>query len=131
MVKDVLDQSNLIIFAAKNYFNPDCFDDSELFEDLKRLQKIKKLFKKYEEQNELHLRLILNHIIVLYNMFGQKAATRMLFLKLSGHYHMLAPILDFLGYLPDTVNQIGNPAKNIDTALIIHDVEITEKLKEI
>ncbi|AGS80946.1 hypothetical protein [Caulobacter phage Cr30] len=121
----------MVVYAAKNYYNPECYSDDELFEDLKRLKWIRRLFRRYEEKGDLQLRLILNHVIVLYNLFGQKAATRLLFLKLSGYYHMLTPILEFLGYLPDTVYQIGLPAKNIMTGLIVQDPEIAERLKEI
>ena len=82
MVIDKLDESNFFLYAAKHYTNPYCYDTLEFYDDLNRFKYLKRLFSRYQESGELKERLILNHIIVLYNIFGVEPATRMLFLKL-------------------------------------------------
>lgn len=97
-----LDDDNFILFAAKHYDNPQCYDSEEFFDDLKRFKYLKRLFGKYEETGELRERLILNHLIVLYNVFGD-IATKMLFYKLDGYHGYLIPFLVLLHRLPDKV----------------------------
>lgn len=96
-----IDDSNFLIFAAKYYENS-CYDTAEFLDDLKRFKYLKRLFVKYDENDELKERLILNHLIILYNVFND-AATPMLFLKLKGYYHLLKPFLILLGRLPSKV----------------------------
>ena len=102
MNHEKLDTNNFLLFAAKHYDNPQCHDTIEFYDDLKRFKYLKRLFVKYHETGELRERLILNHLIILYNVFGD-AATRMLFLKLEGHYSYLKPFIVMLGYMPDKV----------------------------
>lgn len=97
-----IDDSNFVLFAAKHYDNPQCHDTEEFYDDLKRFKYLKRLFGKYEESGELRERLILNHLIILYNVFGD-TATKMLFYKLDGYYHYLKPFLVLLHRLPDRV----------------------------
>jgi hypothetical protein len=78
---DVLNDSNFIIFAAKHYDNPQCTSTSEFLNDLNRFKYIKKLLTKYHNTGELKERLILNHLIILYNCFD-KETTRMLLVKM-------------------------------------------------
>ena len=85
---ETLDDSNFVLYAAKHYDNPQCYDVEEFHDDLKRFKYLKRLLGKYEDTGELRENLILNHIIVLYNVFGE-AATRMLFFKLVGYYSYL------------------------------------------
>jgi hypothetical protein len=89
------------------------------------------LFNKYQESGELKERLILNHIIVLYNVFGVVPATRMLFFRMTEHYEYLKPFLDFLGYLPNTVINIGITNKRIECSDITSDENIIKVLKKI
>lgn len=131
MLQDVVDHSNFMLYAAKHYNNSACDTDDEFFSDLKRLKYIKRLFKKFEESGDLKERLILNHIIILYNMFGQTPTTRLLFYKLDGHHELLKPFLEFLGRLPDTVRGIGWPARDISTSEITGNHSITERLAQI
>ena len=79
---DRLDDSNFMLYAARAYINPGCVDILEFHEDLNRIKYIKRLFRRYSETGELKERLILNHLIVLYNVFDRVMLTRMLAYKL-------------------------------------------------
>ena len=74
-----LTNDNFALFAAKYYDNPTCSGVEEFNEDLARIIYVKRLLRKYERTGELRDRLIMNHLITLYNVFGSKAATKMLF----------------------------------------------------
>jgi len=126
-----LDETNYLLYAAKHYDNPSCFDTVEFYEDLNKFKYIKRLFSRYEDYGELKERLILTHIIVIYNLFGPHIATRLLFLKLSEYLHLLKPFLVMLNYLPDRVENIGIEGKNYVTSDIPMDPIIVEKLREI
>lgn len=124
-----IDDSNFLLYAAKHYDNAQCHDTAEFYDDLKRFKYIKRLFIKYQESGELRERLILNHIIVLYNMFGEEA-TRMLFFKLDGFYPYLKPFLVLLRRMPDTIYLIGSH-DIIYSSDIIMDPDIIEELRKI
>lgn len=128
---DKLDEANFFLYAAKHYENPYCYDTLEFYDDLNRFKYLKRLFSRYEETGELKERLILNHIIVLYNIFGVEPTTRMLFLKLRGSYHVLKPFLVFLNYMPDVVRRIGIEGKDIISSDIVMDEKIVETLRQI
>ena len=127
---DKLDDSNFILFAAKYYDNPQCFDTLEFQDDLKRFKYLKRLFTRYQETGELKERLIINHLIVLYNVFGPEA-TRMLFFKLEGFHHYLKPFIVLLGYMPEVVRNIGVENKTYRSSDIPMDEEIIELLRKI
>ena len=124
-----LTEKNFQLFAMKYYNNPHCTDLLEFHDDLKRIRYIKRLFKKYQENGEMKERLILNHLVVLYNMFETRAMTRMLFLKLDGYLHYLKPFLMFLNYWPTDVGYIEG-AKIHDSDIGI-DQGIVEVLRKI
>ena len=125
---DILHSGNASLYAAKNYDNPGCTDTLEFYDDFKRFKYIKRLFNKYKESGNLKYRLILNHIIVIYNQFGQEGGTRLLFLKLHGYYPQLIPFLSILNRCPERVEQIGLPTENIITNNIKVDQRIAEVL---
>jgi hypothetical protein len=127
MNHDYLDDDNFILFAAKHYDNPQCYDSEEFYDDLKRFKYLKRLFGKYEESGELRERLILNHLIILYNVFGD-VTTKMLFYKLEEYYSYLLPFIVLLHRLPDKVN-IGNIT--VYTSDITMDTRIVEVLRKI
>lgn len=110
----ILTESNFLVYAAKHYDNPHCSSTEEFEDDLKRFQYLKRLFNRYENSGELKERLILNHIIILYNCFGL-AATNMLFLKLNEHHSYLKPFLLKLNYMPEIIeyDQYKIPSSNI------------------
>ena len=100
-----LNDENFSIFAAKSYINVFCVDEAEFLEDLIRIKYIKRLLKRYNKTGILKERLILNHLIVFYNVFSIEGATKMLFFKIGAEYHpALKTFLLFLGYLPDRIN---------------------------
>jgi hypothetical protein len=127
---DKIDESNFMMYAAKHYDNPQCFDTLEFYEDLSRFKYIKRLFNRYEESGELKERLILNHLIILYNVFGP-VTTRMLFFKLNGHLHLLKPFIILLGFLPERVYGIGVENKTIISSDIPMDENIVKLLRKI
>ena len=126
-----LDETNFLLYAAKHYDNPSCFDTLEFYEDLNRFKYLKRLFSRYDETGELKERLILNHIIVIYNLFGIEASTRMLFFKLKGYHHYLKPFIVLLGYMPEVVRNIGVENKTYRSSDIPMDEAIVELLRKI
>ena len=97
-----LTERNFMLYAAKNYDMKKAASEEEFQDDMKRFQYLKKLFKRYDEDGELRVRLILNHMIILYNCFGA-SATPMLFMKLDGYHCYLAPFVIFLSYMPEII----------------------------
>ncbi len=130
MHNEKLDETNFLLFAAKHYDNPHCYDTVEFFDDLKRFKYLKRLFGKYQECGELRERLILNHIIILYNVFGE-CATRMLFMKLEGYHEYLKPFVVMLGYMPDKIVNIGHTNKTYLSSDIVMDQHIVDVLRNI
>ena len=97
-----LTEDNFIIYAIKNYSNPSFESMSDFEEDLQRIKYLKRLFGRYKQKGVLKHRLILNHIIILQNMFGALPTSRMLFHKLdSDTFAYLKTFLDYLSYLSD------------------------------
>lgn len=106
---DTLNRKNFELYAAQNYNNPECIDIEEFKEDLARFKYLKRLLRRYEVNDELQERLILNHLIVLYNVFGIEAANKMIWYKIEPeHWTYIKPFLVFLNYLPED-EQIGVP----------------------
>ena len=125
-----LTEENFLIYAMKCYNAPHCIL-SEFESDIKRTKYLKRLFRRYRVTKILKERLILNHIIVLYNVFGAEATIRMLFLKCRGMEILLKPFLVFLNLLPDKIENIGIENKTIYTNTIDIDLTILKKLREI
>ena len=97
-----LTEDNLFLYAAKHYYNPQFSDIEEFYEDLKRFKYIKRLINRYLENGDLAERLILNHLIVVFNSFGIEAALNILELKLDEkHWPIVKPFLIFLKYIRD------------------------------
>lgn len=127
-----LDEKSFILYAAKHYDNPQCCDEDEFYDDLKRFKYLKKCFTKYATFGEIKERLALNHIVILCNLFGPRAAVRMLFLKISPeHYPILIPFLVFLKILPQVVRNIGKNELDIKTDEIGLDAGIIDRLRKI
>lgn len=80
-----LNEDNFLLFAIKHYDNPNAMTKDDFFEDLKRFKYIKRLLKRYDKTGVLKTHLLLNHIIVVYNIFGD-AATPILFFKIENQY---------------------------------------------
>lgn len=102
-----LNKNNFIMYAMKMYTNPQCSDMEEFYEDLNRIKYIKRLLGRYESRGHLRERLLLNHIIILNNVFGSEACCRILFFKIENKYHShLKALLSYLQYLPKTLPDI-------------------------
>jgi hypothetical protein len=102
-----LNESNFLLYAMHHYDNTQCYSLVEFEEDLKKILYLKKLLSRYKNNGELRERLILNHIIVLYNIFGD-AATRMLFYKVEEScWDVLVTFLVYLDRMPETISEYG------------------------
>lgn len=98
-----LTKDNLTLYAAQNYHNPRCIDSEEFFEDLKKIKYIKRLLNRYRDTGVLSERLILNHLIVIFNVFGHEAGLNILELKIElEHWGVLKPFLIFLKTIKNT-----------------------------
>jgi hypothetical protein len=131
MIIEKVDESNALLYAAKHYENPNCFDTVEFYEDLNRFKYIKRLLNKYTESSDLKDRLIINHLTIIYNVFGVEAGTRLLFLKLKEHLHLIKPFLVLMGTCPDVVKAIGIEGKDINTSDIASCSRVEQTLREI
>jgi len=117
-----LTNENYLMFALLHYDNPHCIDIKEYFEDVRKLKYIKRLFNRYKEDGVMKERLILNHLISFYNVFDNKAATRLLFFRVGTEYHsLLKTFLIFLNKMPEQVNE----------TLFSSDIQLDEKIIEI
>ena len=98
-----LTPENINMFAMKHYDNPACVDEQEFLDDMKRFKYLKRLLRKYETSKDLKARLIINHIIILTNVFGVDAATTLLFFKIEkNHWTILKTFLVYLHFMPET-----------------------------
>ena len=92
------------MYAIKHYDNPSCKGMAEFLDDIKRFKYIKRLLGKYTAGKDLKDRLIINHIIILNNLFGVEATTKMLFYKIDKKFWpQLKTFLVFLSYMPEKV----------------------------
>lgn len=127
---DVVNEDNFVLFAAKHYDNPQCYDTEEFYDDLNRFKYIKRLFNRFEQTGELKERLILNHILILYNIFGN-AATSMLFVKLKGHYTLLKPFLVLINRMPDKILGVETNDDVIYSSDILMNQQVIDALRKI
>lgn len=102
MIFNELTEENLFLYAAKAYYKPQFSDIDEFYEDLKRFKYIKRLVNRYLDQGELAERLIINHLIVVFNSFDIDASLNILKLKLDDrHWPVIKPFLIYLKYITD------------------------------
>ena len=93
---------NIMMFAIKHYDNPQCEGEKEFYDDMKRFKYIKRLLRKHKDTNVLKERLLLNHIIVLHNLFGSEACVTLLLFKIQREYwSTLKSFLLFLNIIRD------------------------------
>ena len=124
-----LNDENFSIYAIKAYDRPNCIM-SEFESDIKKIKYLKRLFRKYKATGVLKERLIVNHLIILFNMFGPEATTRMLFLKVEKEHHaMLKTFLLFLNFMPDTVKAIAG--EDIISSDISVDLTVAANLRKL
>jgi hypothetical protein len=128
MNNENLTEKNYILYAAKNYNNNNCSSTKEFYDDLERIVYLKRIFNKYKKNGLIQKRLVLNHLIVLYNVFDEGAITRILFLKLNDHLSILKTFLIFLKKVPPIVYNINSI--NINTIDIQMDDLIITILRQ-
>ena len=116
MFKEIT-KDNWLLFAQHHYDNPTLQKDQEFYDDIKRFKYLKRLFRRYKLTGEIKVRLIVNHIIVLQNVFGVEAACVLLLYKIDEQYwSILKTVLDHLNYLyPHELNnvEIDNNIKDL------------------
>lgn len=94
---DELNDDNFFLYAAKHYYNPTCIDAEEFYEDLNRFKYIKRLITRYSESGKLSINLLLNHVVIIFNVFGTDAGLKMLEYKIDPqHWHIIKPLLVYL-----------------------------------
>jgi len=122
-----LTQDTFLLYAAQHYNNPSCISIKEFDGDLKRFKYIKRLLKRYKKSGTLSERLVLNHLILLHNVFGV-ALVPMLFLKFEMEFWPeIKTFLVYLNYLPERF-QINKQVNETDIEL---DVNVINKLRKI
>ena len=126
---DDLNEENFMMYAMKCYTSPHCIM-SEFESDIKRTKYLKRLFRRYKITKSLKERLILNHIILLNNVFGTEASARILFYKIDERdYDILKTLLMYLNMLPSGVYGING--KNIPLIDIPIEPNVAEILSKI
>ena len=125
-----LNDGNFLIYAAKSYDRPHILQQ-EFEDDLKRIKYVKRLLRKYRQTGEFKERLVLNHVIILSNVFGVEPTVNMLFFKIDEEdYPALKTILLFLNFMPDRFDVSFNKyiLKQEDITI---DLKIAKRLREI
>ena len=124
-----LNDDNFMMYAIKAYEKPNCIM-SEFEGDLKRTKYLKRLFRKYKITNDLKERLILNHIILLNNVFGAQSTPRILFFKIEQNdYDVLKTFLLYLNIMPDIIHSIRGVDIYSDSIFV--DLKIADKLRNL
>jgi hypothetical protein len=116
---EILNENNFIVYCMRNYDNPQCHSIEEFDEDLKRFLYLKKLLSRYKKNGDLKERLILNHLVVLYNVFGD-ATLNMLFYKVDEE--CWDSLITFLVYLERMPEEIPN------YSIILSDIALDETI---
>ena len=124
-----LTNANYLLICAKNYRNTQCLGSEEFLTDIKRLKYLKKILTRYSTNRVIDERLVLNHLIILYNVFGAEFLARLLFLKMYSQMHLLKPFLIYLNIFPNKVLSVEG--RDFDTIPIMMDGKIIEKLREL
>lgn len=98
-----LNDDNFLLYAAHNYTNNQCVDAEEFYDDLNRFKYIKRLISRYEQTGDIQERLLINHIVIIFNLFGIEAAKRMMWYKIKeDHWDIIKPVLLYLNYITES-----------------------------
>ena len=118
---DELNRENFELFAAKHYDNPCCLTAEEFYDDIAKFKYIIRLLRKYRDTGILQERLILNHVICIYNVFETRAANKMMFYRIEPElWPQIKTFLTFLNYLPE------NEYRDVTI-----DIKIAKRLKDL
>lgn len=118
---ETLDDSNILLYAARHYYKPNVIDADEFYDDLKRFMYLKRLLNRYHNTGELSERLILNHLIVIFNVFDIKPSLKMLEYHMENKYwSAIKPFLIFLRHI-----------RNEEYTEIEMDKTVIERLRKI
>lgn len=129
MPYDNLTEDNILLYAAKCYDKPQCVT-SEFDEDYKRIRYIKRLLQKYRNTKEIKERLLLNHLVILQNVFGIEASTRMLFFRIDRRdFPALKTFLVYTSAMPEIVR--GVRGDNLVSSDIPLDIYVINKLRKL
>jgi hypothetical protein len=128
-VLDFISNDNFEAIACQ-YYNNVVFEPEEFLEDLGRIKYVKRLLNKYHQTGELKERLIINHLVILYNVFDPQALTKMLFFKFENYHHYLKPFLIFIGRLPDEIVGYTKKTPTLYTSDITSDEHIEQELRK-
>jgi len=110
----ILNDSTFVDYSKHHYDNKQCININEFFSDLKRFQYLDRLFKRYYKSGELNDRLILNHLIIIVNLFGVQVAKELLIFKIQPEHHsILMTFLYFLSYIEKDEIPSGVELNNI------------------
>ncbi len=126
----IVTENNFVLYAASKYTNINCTSIEEFEEDLQRFKYLKKLFFIYKKSDIIKERLILNHLVVLYNVFEPRYCTTMLVFKLEEYIEDLLPFLDLLGYTPRLPINIKDENTFVNINGIERNKYIIETLKK-
>ena len=130
MIFDDLNDDNFLMYAMKEYNDVQCTDIEEFYDDLKKIKYIKRLFNIYKNNGQLKERLILNHLIVFYNVFSVQAGTRILFYKIEKDFWpILKTFLIFLDRMPEKIDSIRG--ETVRASDILLDDGIITRLRSI
>ena len=130
MIFDDLNDDNFLMYAMKEYNDVQCTDIEEFYDDLKKIKYIKRLFNIYKNNGQLKERLILNHLIVFYNVFPIQAGTRILFYKIEkAFWPILKTFLIFLDRMPEKIDSIRG--ETVRASDILLDDGIITRLRSI
>ena len=130
MFFDYVNDNNFMMFAIKHYDSPSCTGETEFREDLSRIRSIGRSFSRYKKTGKINERLVLNHLIVLYNVFEAQAMTKMLAFKLNNYLDYLKPFLMLISMWPDRIEGVGGDYIIIGSDIFM-DNQLVKKLREI
>lgn len=128
---EVITNRNFLLFCAKHYDTTKCDDIEDFYFDIKRIKYIKKAFTIFKQTGKIKVRLVLNHFIVLNNVFSSYAIPRMLFLKMEEHKDCFVPFLMVLNIMPERITNVKRRDNVIRADEIMLNQEIITCLRKV
>ena len=122
-----LNDDTFLLYAVKEYNNPSCVGIKDFYDDLKRFKYIKRLLRKYKKTGKISERLMLNHLILLHNVFGESILPLLFYKIEKEHWSQLKTFLVYLSYLPDGY-RINN---QVEESILPLDENIIQSLRNI